>query len=57
LVWCEPEDVDVAFFVVGVGGFAELGEEGGSCVWRNGRGDQRQQIAGLRVGGCLRAER
>lgn len=36
LLGCEPEDVDVAFFVVGVRRFAELGEEGGGCGWGYG---------------------
>jgi hypothetical protein len=36
LVWREPEDVDVAFFIVGVGWLAEFGKEGGGRVWGDG---------------------
>ena len=36
LLGCEPEDVDVAFFVIGIRGFAELDEEGGGCGWGDG---------------------
>jgi hypothetical protein len=39
LLRSQPEDVDVAFFVVRVGWFAELGEEGGGGCWGEGLRD------------------